>query len=123
MTTALFVKANNRQGSVTGKLYEAFLKSYRASHPNDLVIELDLFQVRLPFLDETMINGNYKSSHGMDLTSEEKAMHDIVSKHLEEFIQAEKIVLAFPLWNLTVPTVLHSYLEPLLIWSGFMFKY
>jgi FMN-dependent NADH-azoreductase len=41
MTTTLFVKANNRQGSVTGKLYDVFLECYRTSHPNDSVIELD----------------------------------------------------------------------------------
>jgi len=45
MTTILFIKANNRLGSVTGKLYEAFLESYRASHPNDAGIELDLYFV------------------------------------------------------------------------------
>lgn len=58
-----------------------------------------------------MISGNFKSSQGMELTQEEKEVHDIVSKHLEQFIAADKLVIAFPLWNLTVPAVLHSYLD------------
>ncbi|MCP3739707.1 FMN-dependent NADH-azoreductase [Rossellomorea sp. BNER] len=111
MTTTLFVKANNRQESVTGKLYDAFLESYKASHPYDTVIELDLFQERLPYLDEVMINGNFKSAQGMELTSEEKSVHDVVAMHLEQFMAADKVVMAFPLWNLTVPAVLHTYLD------------
>ena len=59
MTTTLFVKVNNRQGSVTGKLYDAFLESYRASHPNDSVIELDLYKETLPYLDDVMISENH----------------------------------------------------------------
>ena len=111
MTTTLFVKANNRQGSVTGRLYDAFIESYRASHPNDSVIELDLYKEKLPYLGDVMISGNFKSSQGMELTLEEKEVHDIVIKHLEQFIAADKLVIAFPLWNLTVPAVLHSYLD------------
>lgn len=111
MTTTLFIKANNRQGSVTGRLYDAFLESYQAAHPKDTVIEVDLYKEHIPYLDEVMINGNYKSAMGMELTPEEKAMSDIVTKHLEQFIAADKVVFAFPLWNLTVPAVLHSYLD------------
>jgi FMN-dependent NADH-azoreductase len=111
MTTTLFVKANNRQGSVTGQLYDAFLESYRTKHSNDLVFEVDLYKETLPYLGDVMISGNFKSAQGMELTSEEKEIHDIVTKHLEQFITAEKIVIAFPLWNLTIPGVLHSYLD------------
>ena len=111
MTTTLFIKANNRQGSVTGRLYDAFLESYRVAHPKDTVIEVDLYKEQIPYLDEVMINGNFKSAMGMELTPEEKAMSDIVTKHLEQFIAADKVVFAFPLWNLTVPAVLHSYLD------------
>jgi FMN-dependent NADH-azoreductase len=111
MTTTLFVKANNRQGSVTGKIYDAFLENYKASHPNDSVIELDLYKQTLPYLGDVMISGNFKSAQGMELTPGEKAVHDIVTKHLKQFITADKVVFAFPLWNLTVPAVLHSYLD------------
>lgn len=111
MTTTLFIKANNRQGSVTGRLYDAFLESYRVAHPKDTVIEVDLYKEQIPYLDEVMINGNFKSAMGMELTPEEAAMRDIVTKHLEQFMAADKVVFAFPLWNLTVPAVLHSYLD------------
>ncbi len=67
MTTTLFVKANNRQESVTGKLYDAFFESYRASHPNDSVIELDLYKEKLPYLGDVMISGNSNLLRGWNL--------------------------------------------------------
>ncbi len=92
-------------------MYDAFLNSYCNSHPHDTVIELDLYQEPLPYLGDIMIRGNYKTSKEMELTSEEKALHEIVNKHLQQFVAADKVVIAFPLWNLTVPAVLHTYLD------------
>lgn len=90
MNTTLFVKANNRQGSVTGKMYEAFLNSYKESHPNDKVVELDLYKLPMPDLGQVMISGNYKSAQGLELTPEEASVHEIVAACLEQFIDADK---------------------------------
>ncbi|GGA34887.1 FMN-dependent NADH-azoreductase 3 [Kroppenstedtia guangzhouensis] len=113
MITTLFVKANNRptDQSVTVQLYEAFLKSYQESHPEDEVVELDLYRAQLPYMDAGMINGIFKSGRGMELTSQEKEVMDIVDHHLDQFLAADKVVMAFPLWNLTVPAVLHTYID------------
>lgn len=63
MTTVLFVKANNRpaEQAVSVKLYEAFLASYKESHPNDTVVELDLYNEELPYVGVDMINGTFNS--------------------------------------------------------------
>ncbi|KQL44169.1 FMN-dependent NADH-azoreductase [Brevibacillus choshinensis] len=113
MTTTLFVKANNRpvEQSVSVKLYEAFLNSYRVHHPNDQVIELDLYTEPMPYLGNAMISGNYKASQGLPLTEQEKFEHAIVNRHLKQFVDADKVVIAFPFWNLTVPSILHTYLD------------
>ncbi|MDZ4910629.1 FMN-dependent NADH-azoreductase, partial [Clostridium perfringens] len=52
MTKVLFVKANNRPSdeAVSVKLYDTFLASYKESHPNDTVIELDLYNEELPYM-------------------------------------------------------------------------
>ncbi|PFM00660.1 FMN-dependent NADH-azoreductase, partial [Bacillus cereus] len=73
MTTVLFVKANNRPAdqAVSVKLYEAFLASYKESHPNDTVVELDLYNEELPYVGVDMINGTFKVGKGFDLTEEE----------------------------------------------------
>ncbi|MFD1953181.1 FMN-dependent NADH-azoreductase [Paenibacillus thailandensis] len=113
MTTTLFIKANNRSAehSVSVKMYDAFLSSYKESHPQDSIVEVNLLHEQLPYLGATMIAGNYKFAQGMTLTPEEEAEQRIVRKHLEQFLAADKVVIAFPLWNLTVPAVLHTYLD------------
>ena len=113
MANTLFIKANNRSAehSVTVRMYDAFLQSYKDTHPDDVIVQVDLFQEQLPYLGDNMIIGNYKSANGIALTPEEQATHTIVNQHLEQFLDADKIVIAFPLWNLTAPAILHSYLD------------
>ncbi|MED3648275.1 FMN-dependent NADH-azoreductase [Halalkalibacterium halodurans] len=107
----LFVKANDRENSVTGLLYEAFISTYKALNPNDSIVELDLFQEHMPYLNALMIEVNYKAAQGIPLSISEEEVNHIVKRHLNQFLAADKIVFAFPLWNLTVPAVLHTYLD------------
>lgn len=113
MTTTLFIQASNRpaEHAVSVQMYEAFLSSYKESHPQETIVEVNLFHEPLPYLGNAMITGNYKIAQGMTLTPEEEAEQHIVRKYLDQFLAADKIVIAFPLWNLTVPAVLHSYLD------------
>ncbi|MFD4819530.1 FMN-dependent NADH-azoreductase [Peribacillus butanolivorans] len=124
MTTVLFVKANNRPAdqAVSVKLYEAFLASYKESHPNDTVVELDLYNEELPYVGVDMINGTFKASKGVDLTAEEAKAVAVADKYLEQFLAADKVVFGFPLWNLTIPAVLHTYID-YLNRAGKTFKY
>ncbi|MEK4537078.1 FMN-dependent NADH-azoreductase [Peribacillus sp. FSL K6-1552] len=124
MTKVLFVKANNRPANqaVSVKLYEAFLASYKESHPNDTVVELDLYKEELPYVGVDMINGTFKASRGLDLTAEEAKAVTVADKYLEQFLAADKVVFGFPLWNLTIPAVLHTYID-YLNRAGKTFKY
>jgi len=124
MAKVLFVKANCRpiEQSVSVKLYHAFLDSYKETHPQDEIVELDLFKENLPYYDTDKINGMYKLANGYELTNEEKAATDLVNKYLDQFISADKVVIAFPLWNFTVPAVLHTYID-YLCQSGKTFRY
>jgi len=113
MANVLFVKANSRpaEQAVSVQLYDAFLASYKEAHPQDEVVELDLFAENLPYYDTDKINGMFKLGKGLELTSEEQAATDLVNKYLNQFLAADKVVFAFPLWNFTVPAVLHTYLD------------
>ncbi|WP_314589032.1 FMN-dependent NADH-azoreductase [Paenibacillus terrigena] len=124
MTTVLFVKANNRPANqaVSVRLYEAFLACYKESHPNDAVVELDLYKEELPYVGVDMINGTFKASRGLDLTEEEAKAVAVSDKYLDQFLAADKVVFGFPLWNLTIPAVLHTYID-YLNRAGKTFKY
>ncbi|GGF64237.1 FMN-dependent NADH-azoreductase 3 [Paenibacillus albidus] len=124
MSNVLFIKANNRPAdqSVSVKLYNEFLGSYKESHPQDTVTELDLFAENLPYYDNTLITGMYKAAQGYEATPEEAEGAALVNKYLEQFLAADKVVFAFPLWNLSVPAVLHTYID-YLSQAGRTFQY
>jgi len=124
MSNVLFIKANNRaiDQSVSVKMYHEFLDAYKANHPDDQITELDLFAENLPYYDSTAINGMFKASRGIEATPEEQAAAANVTKYIDQFLAADKIVFAFPLWNMTVPAVLHTYID-YLNQAGRTFKY
>lgn len=124
MTTVLFIKANNRPAdqAVSVKLYETFLASYKEANPNDTIVELDLHNEELPYVGVDMINGTFKAGKGFDLTEEEAKAVAVADKYLDQFLAADKVVFAFPLWNLTIPAVLHTYID-YLNRAGKTFKY
>ncbi|RXI97802.1 FMN-dependent NADH-azoreductase [Anaerobacillus alkaliphilus] len=124
MANVLFIKANSRpiEQSVSVKLYYSFLENYLAANPEDTVTELDLFRENLPYYNTDMINGMFKVSKGIELTPSEEEATNLVTKYLDQFLAADKVVFAFPLWNFTVPAVLHTYLD-YLAQAGKTFRY
>ncbi|MGJ8729330.1 FMN-dependent NADH-azoreductase [Listeria aquatica] len=124
MSNVLFIKANGRpaESSVSVTLYENFLESYKTSHPNDQVTEVNLFEVDLPYYDGVMMNGLHKEVAGEPLSSEEKRLADIANGYLNQFLQADKVVMAFPLWNFSIPAQFLTYLF-YLNQAGKTFKY
>ncbi|MBB6637251.1 FMN-dependent NADH-azoreductase [Cohnella thailandensis] len=124
MANVLFVKANNRpsEQAVSVKLYDAFVNAYKANNPNDTITELDLFAANLPYYDNDMMTGLYKQANGIEATAEEKKLADLANGYLEQFLAADKVVFAFPLWNFTIPAQLLTYLF-YLNQAGKTFKY
>jgi FMN-dependent NADH-azoreductase len=113
MSNVLFIKANSRPAdqAVSVQLYNAFVESYKESHPGEQVTELDLFSENLPYYSNDMMGGMFKLGKGMELTPAETEAASLVNKYLDQFLAADKVVIAFPLWNFTVPAVLHTYLD------------
>ncbi|MBC2148449.1 FMN-dependent NADH-azoreductase [Listeria booriae] len=124
MANVLFIKANGlpAERSVSVKLYEEFLKNYKANNASDTITELDLFQADLPYYDATMMSGLFKESTGDTLTDEEQRLADIANGYLEQFLAADKVVMAFPLWNFSIPAQFLTYLF-YLNQAGKTFKY
>lgn len=124
MSTVLFVKANNRpiEQAVSVQLYDSFIKAYIDSHPEDTIIELDLFHENLPYFDGQMLSGIFKAAQGLELSPKEAELKETADRYLDQFLSVDKIVFGFPLWNLTVPAVLHTYID-YLSRAGKTFKY
>lgn len=112
MSTVLYIKASPRTGrSHATALAEAFLAAYREQHPEDKIVELDLFHTDLPELDSVTIQGRYDIIHGREYTPEERTAWTRVEKLIERFKSADKYVFAVPMWNFSLPYKLKHFID------------
>lgn len=124
MSKILFIKANDRpaEQAISVKMYETFLNTYKETNKNDEITELDLFKLDLPYYGNEAITAIFKRNQGMELSEAETRLADIVQQYLNQFLAADKVVFAFPLWNATVPAPLVTYIS-YLAQAGTTFKY
>jgi len=124
MANVLFVKSNDRPADVaiSNRMYNAFLASYKEANPADTIVELDLYNVDLPYYGNLALTGLFKESKGIERTTEEKKAAATVHFYLNQFLSSDKVVFAFPLWNFTVPAPLLTYIS-YLTQPGKTFKY
>ncbi|PSL48448.1 FMN-dependent NADH-azoreductase [Salsuginibacillus halophilus] len=124
MANVLFIKANGRPDdqAVSLQLFNTFKAQYVENHPEDHIEEIDLFAENLPYYDNDKITAMFKAGKGMELTEEEEKEAAYVKSYVDQFMRADKIVLAFPLWNFSVPAVLHTYFD-YLCQAGTTFRY
>lgn len=116
MSKVLYIKANAKpEGtSRTFKISDNFVEQYRELNPNDEIITLDLYKEGIKFLTEEDIN-----LHGAK--PGENKDHPIL-KYAYQFAEADKYIIAAPLWNLSIPAILKAYID-YVSFTGVTFKY
>jgi FMN-dependent NADH-azoreductase len=112
MSKVLYIKASpmkERSNSIAAA--DAFIEAYKKSHPADQVKTIDLFTAKLPEFDFLAASGKYKIMHGKPHSPEEKQAWDKVVAVINEFKDADKYVLAVPMWNFSIPYRLKQYFD------------
>jgi FMN-dependent NADH-azoreductase len=123
MAKLLYIKASPRgDRSYSIAVADKFVESYKAAHPNDEIVTLDLFQTSLPEFDGHILESKYVILHGKEFTSEQKESWTAVEKIIEAFKSADKYVLATPMWNFSIPYKLKHYID-ILVQPGYTFSY
>ena len=114
MAMVLYIKANPKsdQDSRTFQISEHFIQTYRAVHPEDQIVTLDLYREKVKPL----------TNEEVGLTHAAKTSDHPFLNYARQFNQADKIVIAAPLWNLGVPSILKAYLDYVMI-TGINFRY
>jgi len=101
---------------------DAFIQAYRAKHPGDEVVSVDLSQKDLPAFDGHTLQAKYAILGGKDHTAEEAAAWRAVEDVIAEFKSADKYVISVPMWNFGVPYKLKHYLD-VIIQPGYTFSF
>lgn len=112
MSKVLYIKANPKSDSEsnTFKLSNVFLDEYKKSNPNDEIITLDLYKENIQPLNQERLHEMYSGEKG-DLYN-----------HAKLFASADKYIIAAPMWNLSIPSILKAYFD-YVSYVGISFKY
>ncbi|MFJ8265660.1 FMN-dependent NADH-azoreductase [Peribacillus asahii] len=117
----LVVKANNRPDGVSTEMYKTFIEA--ANEIESLnVTTYDLYNEDLPYLGQDLFSAFGKLQSGEELTEVEQRILAAKQKAMDAFAAADVLVFAFPLWNLTIPAVLQTFVDYVYA-AGFTFKY
>lgn len=116
MAKLLYIKANPKgnEESRTFKISEAFIEEYIKHHPDDEIITLDLYKEQIPFLNKENINEIFSKKDPSNIPP--------LLKYAYEFKEVDKYVIAEPLWNLSIPSILKAYIDLICV-TGVTFKY
>lgn len=121
MTNVLVIKANNRPDGVSTKMYETFVAE--AAKVEGLnVTTFDVFEENLAYFGQDLFNAFGKAQAGEELNEIEAASLASFNKSREALTPADVVVFAFPLWNLTIPAALQSFID-YTYGAGYSFKY
>lgn len=123
MTNVLVVKANNRPSTegVSSKMYEVFMESVKGLD-NVNVTTYDVYEEDTPYFGQDVFNAYDKLAQGEELNEVEAAVMAAQTKAREAVTNADVVVFAFPLWNLTIPAKLQTFIDYVYA-AGFSFKY
>lgn len=124
MTKLLFVRANPKkdEDSHSAQLANSFLNAYQQSNPTHQVEVLDLYNEDIPFLDVDVFSAWGKFTNHEELTSTELAKVQRMDKLTDQFLTADKVIVAAPFWNLSYPPMLKAYIDTICI-ADKTFKY
>lgn len=118
----LVVKANNRPASeaISSKMYETFMAELEGKDVN--VTTYDVFEEDTPYFGQDLFNAFGKLQNGGELTDVESRLVAAKQKAMDVITAADVVVFAFPLWNLTIPAKLQTFIDYVYT-AGFAFKY
>jgi len=119
----LVVKANNRPATeaISSKMYETFMNEVKGAQDINITT-FDVFSEDMPYFGQDLFNAFGKLQKGEALSDVEQRILASKQKAMDVLTAADVVVFAFPLWNLTIPAPLQTFID-YVYQSGYAFKY
>lgn len=114
----LVVKANNRPDGISTKMYETFMENLQGVN----VTTFDVFAEDMPYFGQDLFDAFGKLQNGEELSEIESRILAAKQKATDALSAADVVVFAFPLWNLTIPAALQTFIDYTYA-AGYSFKY
>jgi FMN-dependent NADH-azoreductase len=127
MANVLFVKAHpgSSSQSVSLGMAEKFLETYKTSNPSDTVTTLDLYSDEIPLIDSDVLSawGKFQGGQADQVTAEEGRKVARLGVLSDQFVAADKVIFAAPMWNFGYPPMMKAYMDGAMVVSGKTFAY
>lgn len=108
--------------SRTRRLLDAWLAKRRASEPALVVDEVDLVHTELPPVDGPVAMAKGSVAAGSLLAPTQQRAWEAITPWAEEFLAADEVAIAAPMWNFSLPYPVKHYLD-VVVQPGLMFRY
>ncbi|MGB6127993.1 MAG: NAD(P)H-dependent oxidoreductase [Psychrilyobacter sp.] len=107
----LYIKASPKpkNESISHRIAEVFIEEYIKNNPEDIVTELDLYDEGCQYVDYKILCDSFEKKGVMVETA-------------KNFIEYDKFIISSPMWNLSIPAILKSYIDLIAV-KGITFKY
>lgn len=127
MTKILIVKAHplTAEASTSMKVLSHFTEAVAANDPSATIETLDLYKEYIPEVDEMLLTAfnQLKTGAAFDsLTADQQKAVSRFNELTEQFLAADKIIIANALWNLNIPSRLKSWVDTINV-AGKTFQY
>ena len=108
------------EGSDSRRLSQRFVRSWLDKRPDTRVVELDLASKPLPHLDEEILAAMMTPANQHD--PHQMAINRRIDLLVEEFLDADLVVIGAPMYNLGIPSTLKAYIDHIVV-AGRTFAY
>jgi len=107
----IYAHPESAKKSSTNELYQNFIDTYKATHPNDEIVVHNVSEY-MPFpLNKIAISVYNKSMAHKEFNPDEDRFKDARQKWVDEFAGADKYLFVNPMYNLFIPSEMKSYID------------
>jgi FMN-dependent NADH-azoreductase len=109
VATLLHIDSSPRAASVSSRLAAAFVAKWKQENPGSTVVHRNVSLEKIPYLDEAAIVAFFTPP--AELTVEQKRTLNDSDLLVDELLAADVLVLAVPMWNLSIPASLKAWID------------
>ncbi len=105
--------------SASLKIEQAFTAALKQKHPEAQILTIDVYKDEIPLLDEKLLPAFFGAPPADAETARKRERQKAI---LDQFLAADLLVIATPMWNFNAPPMLKAFIDTILV-AGKTFKY
>ena len=105
--------------SASLKIEQAFTAALKAKHPEAQILTIDVYKDEIPLLDAQLLPAFFGAPPADAETARKRERQKAI---LDQFLAADLLVVATPMWNFNAPPMLKAFIDTILV-AGKTFKY